>query len=29
MNVNDTLNRYADKWAAILAPLVIAYILTL
>jgi len=29
MRLNDTLNRYADKWAAIVAPLVIAYILTL
>ena len=29
MRLNDTLNRFADKWAAVVAPLVILYILTL
>ena len=27
--INDTLDRLADKWAAVVAPLIILYILTL
>ena len=29
MRLNETLHRIADKWAAIVAPFVILYILTL
>jgi len=29
MRLNDTLHTIADKWAALVAPLVILYILTL